>query len=78
MTFADGRQVTAENWADRRKEIIDILSHEEYGYTPAAPAKVTGTVVSTEKKMCAGHAVLEKTEITFDTYLGETKMFRLK
>ena len=70
MTFADGRQVTAENWADRRKEIIDILSHEEYGYTPAAPAKVTGTVVSTEKKMCAGHAVLEKTEITFDTPSG--------
>ncbi len=70
LKFSDGRQVTAENWQERRNEIIDILRREEYGYSPLPPEKVTGEVISTDKKCCAGHAELEKINISFETQKG--------
>lgn len=71
MLFRDGRAVTADNWEERRREILGILSDNIYGRTPAAPGKVVGTVTGTDKKCCAGHAVLENIGISFDTPNGE-------
>ena len=60
---------TAEDWRRRRHELIDLLSREEYGFTPAAPASVKAAVVSTEN-ICAGKGILSRIELTFDTPAG--------
>lgn len=71
LTFADGTPVTdPAQWPARRAEILDILRREEYGYSPAAPASVTGKVVSADTACCSGKAVLERVELTFDTEKG--------
>ena len=28
---------TAENWPQRRRELLDLLAREEYGFSPPAP-----------------------------------------
>ncbi len=72
MTFADGTAVMTKNdWIKRRKEIIDILSREEYGYMPPAPEKVTGEAKREEDRCCSGHAYKERINITFDTPKGD-------
>ena len=72
MTFLNGNKVSSpEDWQKRRKELIDILGREEYGFMPPAPEKVSGKVIKSVKKCCSGHAVLEKIEISFDTPKGE-------
>jgi len=71
LKFSDGTPVTAENIKERRLEMLDILRHEEYGYAPKAPEKVIGKIISTEKKVAAGHAHLERIEILFDMEYGE-------
>ena len=40
LRFLDGRKVTAANWPERRKEILDIFSKEMYGAEPHAPEAV--------------------------------------
>ncbi len=71
MTFENGAKIlTAEDWPKRRKELINILSAEEYGFMPPAPGKVNGSVIKSIKKCCSGHAVLQKIEISFDTPKG--------
>ncbi len=71
LKFADGTAVTSNRWEERRSEIIDILSREEYGYSPKPPETVSGTVTECEKKCCSGHAVLETIKISFKAQLGE-------
>lgn len=63
LTFSDGRKATKENWSERRKEIINLLS-EEYGSLPDTPLSVNFKIVSEEKQFCAGKARLIKTIIT--------------
>lgn len=71
MTFADGAPVvSAEDWKRRRAEMLDLLSREEYGITPPAPAAVRGTVNAVDEKCCAGHAVMEDVTVFFDTPKG--------
>ena len=70
MTMNDGRAVTTPDlWRERREELIDLLSREEYGYTPAAPEQVTGTVEK-ETLVCAGTAVQYDVKLSFDTPRG--------
>ncbi|MCP4639366.1 MAG: hypothetical protein GY851_02985 [bacterium] len=39
--FQDGRRVqTREDWAERRKEMLDLVLHHQYGRVPAAPGNV--------------------------------------
>lgn len=72
MTFENGRKVlSASDFAERRKELLNILSEEEYGYMPPRPKKVRGEVIKSVEKCCSGHAVLEKISISFDTPCGE-------
>lgn len=74
MTFENGKKVeTAEDFKERRKELLKILASEEYGFLPPAPKNVKGTVIKKIEKCCSGHAVLEQIEISFDTPKGEFK-----
>ncbi len=68
--FQNGNKVEKNNWAERRKEIIEILSKEEYGFLPDKPKSVSGTIINRNEKCCSGHAVAETVEIKFDTPRG--------
>lgn len=68
----DGTPVTTPaEWECRRRELLRILSQEEYGIMPPSPACVRGTVQETVTACCAGHAVLETVALAFDTPGGE-------
>jgi len=76
LVMNDGRRVvTPDDWRIRRREIIELLSREEYGFTPAAPGKVTGTIEAsipengweTNASAFAGKAVQQAIRLTFDT-----------
>ena len=72
FTFSDGSKVMCTNcWKRRRKEILEILSREEYGRTPEKPEWVRGEELSSEGKCCSGHAELLKLQITFPAEKGE-------
>ncbi len=71
LRMNDGKLTAdAEGWAKRRAELLEILDRECYGRMPQAPEKTVGTVESTEEKCCAGHAKLERIQLSFDTPAG--------
>lgn len=70
MTLNDGKAVkTIDDWRIRRKELLDVLSREEYGYTPAAPESVAVKEISSERSF-AGKAIWKKLELTIEAPLG--------
>ena len=71
MKFADGTPVTADNWEERREEILDILRREEYGYAPPAPAYVKVEKNGEPKKDYAGKGMLQYLKFTVPTDKGE-------
>lgn len=71
LTFSDGRKVNADNWQDRRAELIDILSREEYGYMPKVYGKTTYTTSPNPNNNCSGHADITKYEVTVPTEKGD-------
>lgn len=72
LTQHDGHPVvTPQDWAARRKEILDILSREIYGFSPPVLAPTTGRVISQKSKCASGHAILERVEITAATQKGQ-------
>lgn len=72
MRFSDGKKVLlADEWENRRKEILHILSVNEYGITPQKIGETHGTIIEEDYKCCSGHAVLEKLKITFPTPSGD-------
>ena len=66
----NGTKVAGADWEARRRELLDILAHEEYGYLPPKLGAVTGRVVSTEKKVASGHAIVDRVEIDVPTEKG--------
>lgn len=56
----------ADDWQERRRELIDLLSREEYGYTPAAPTEVKADVEKSEEAF-AGKGIQERISLSFDT-----------
>ena len=76
MTMNDGRRAaTPDDWRVRRRELIDLLSREEYGYTPVAPAAVAGAVetnanASLGEAAFADKAVQQTIRLSFDTPNG--------
>ena len=56
-------------WEERRKEIIDLLCEEEYGFLPKEHDKLTWEVVSEEERFCAGKVLLSKVLLT--AHFGE-------
>ncbi|MBQ8287668.1 MAG: hypothetical protein IJX76_02720 [Clostridia bacterium] len=72
LTFENGSPVrTAEDWELRRKELLHLICREEFGYRPAAPKTVTGTVIGTETEALPACAICQTVEIAFDTEKGE-------
>ena len=64
LTFLDGRKVTAENWSERRREILGIFAKEMYGAEPPAPETVVTEV--REKGVTLGEmAVREQVRMWF-------------
>ena len=54
------------NWPDRKKEIINLICNEEYGYLPPNPVKLTWTVLEEDDCFCAGKVVLKKVLLKAD------------
>lgn len=54
-----------------KKEIVDILLREEYGYLPPSPISVSAELVSSDKKFCAGKAILEVYDLVCDCEFGK-------
>ena len=72
LTMNNGEPVTAENWEQRRLELIDCLSKNLYGYTPPAPKSVRAEYTGCEKWLTfGGKAKCELYNICFDTPGGE-------
>ena len=45
LTMNDGRKVkTPDEWRVRRRELLELLSREEYGFSPAASESVRGVI----------------------------------
>jgi hypothetical protein len=63
----DGTRVaSAEAWpARRRPELLTLFQHYMYGYLPAAPANIRGTVERVDRDCLAGKATLKQVKITF-------------
>ena len=60
----------AHDWQIRREEILFLLRKEIYGFPPPVLAPGQGKITEEKTKCCAGHAVLEKIEITVQTEKG--------
>lgn len=72
LTMKNGDKLTdIRQWPLRRKELLQILSEEEYGEMPPVLGCTRGEIVKTESKCCAGHADLETIRITFPAQKGE-------
>jgi len=71
MKMNDGRTVTAELWPERRAEILQILYQQEYGYTPAAPERVTALPEADfSATCCAGKGTDVRLRLSFETEFG--------
>ena len=72
LTFNNKEKVTKENWEERRKELIDCLSENLYGYTPAPPAEVRAVYTGIDRwRAFGGKAKCEQYDLSFDTPNGE-------
>ena len=54
-----------------KKEILDLLLREEYGYLPARPYEVTAEEIALDRKFCAGKAPLRTLKLTCRAVWGE-------
>ena len=64
LTFLDGRKVTKENWAERRREILGIFAKEMYGAEPPPPETVV-TELADEKVAVAGYGIRRQYRMWF-------------
>lgn len=71
LKFEDGREVTADNWEERRLELVDILSREEYGYMPYEKFKVSAAEAAKPTRDCAGKAITERLTLTVSGSKGD-------
>ncbi len=71
LHFADGSPVTAENFEERRKEILSILSNEIYGTAPEYNGSVRASVIKRKEKQYAGKGTQTSLLLTVDTDKGE-------
>ena len=66
LAFVDGRKVkTAEDWAERRSEILGIFAREMYGQPPPEPDAVVTEVWDVKQKAAAGFAVRKQVRMWF-------------
>lgn len=65
LVFTDGRKVTKENWAERRKEILAIFAKEMYGQEPPSPEAVVTELVDEKVGAVAGFAIRRQYRMWF-------------
>ena len=58
-------------WEIRRKELVDILLKEEYGYMPKKPTDISFETVMEDTSFCAGKALLRK--VNANIFFGDDK-----
>jgi hypothetical protein len=65
LEFADGSPVlTKADWQHRRKEILEMLSREEYGHRPSDPSKVSAEIMKTSDAAYAGKVLEQDISLT--------------
>jgi pimeloyl-ACP methyl ester carboxylesterase len=62
---------TADNWQQRRREMIEILAREEYGFSPEPPDHVSAETTFLEERAWAGKAEHREIALKFPTPKGE-------
>ena len=71
LTMNDGTPVTRETWPERRREMLDALCRDSYGFTPPRPTRVWGEVLSETGPRCyAGKVHQQKIQISLETDRG--------
>ena len=70
LKFEDGREVTKENFDERREEMIAILEKHSYGHTPKCAFKVSAEITSSDPNSYAGKALEDKVNITVEIESG--------
>ena len=72
LTLNSNEKATKENWEERRKELINCLSENLYGYTPAPPSEVRAVCTGIDRwRAFGGKAKAEWYDLSFDTPTGE-------
>lgn len=72
LKFADGSDVkNAADFAKRRKEMLNILAREEYGYIPEKSGETEMKFIGEPQNCCAGFGIYRNAEISFDTPKGK-------
>ncbi|MBQ9366443.1 MAG: sulfotransferase [Victivallales bacterium] len=71
LTFKDGSKVTeAAQWPARRKEILDLLSDQEYGFMPQGRADVKAELRESGSAF-GGKAIREQVRLTLSRDTGD-------
>jgi len=63
--------MTAERWPEYRKQLLELFSREEYGFSPPPPAEVRSEELPFDAKGWAGKAKEYLVKLSFDTPGGE-------
>ena len=72
FSMNNGNTVNKDSWQERKRELIDCLSKNLYGYTPLAPEHVSAVQTGTDSFfLFGGKATAELIDIRFDTPGGE-------
>ena len=70
LQMADGTEVTASNWQERRREMREALEKYSYGHTPGAPEILKGQIRKADEYAYAGKVLQQEIVITFRTAKG--------
>ena len=62
---------TADNWPQRRKELLEVFAREEYGFSPPPPPFVEAETTLLENRAWAGKAEHQELTLKFPTPKGE-------
>lgn len=69
-SILDAEDFAKESWERRRLWLLDVLQKSIYGITPPPPKEVTGRVLESNRRCCAGKVLEQRIEIAFDTPKG--------
>ena len=65
LAFVDGRKVTKESWAARRKEILGVFAREMYGAEPPPPEAVVTELADEKVGAVSGYAIRRQYRMWF-------------
>ena len=71
LILDDGRPVTPDLWPERRRELLERLRKNLYGYTPEPPARVDGRIRREDTQAYAGKVIERHVDVTFETPAGD-------